>query len=140
MSNPPRRARPKKPAQTIDLEATALPVVGYAGPVSATPEIRDPETQATDFASEAGASAIAAGPSAGFEAAAWHDGTGPATDKSAAESFAEEESLRGEPRRTEFDETILAAAEPDFVNHADGTEPPAGPPPPFASCSEEVVV
>ena len=137
MSNPPRRARPKKPAQTIDLEATVVPAVGYPGPVSAeadwrddASDLRDPETHVTDLGSAADAPAADSVMAANLSVLG-EDARGEVpTHKTAAESFAEEESLRGEPHRSEFDETILAAAEPDFVNHPEGAELPAGPPPP----------
>ena len=49
MNNPPRRSRPKKPAQTIDLEARVVPAVGYPGPVSddaavSAADLSDPES------------------------------------------------------------------------------------------------
>ncbi|KQT52669.1 hypothetical protein ASG43_19620 [Aureimonas sp. Leaf454] len=142
MSQPPRRSRPKRPGQTIDLKPERSGTVGYAGPVS--PETGDPaaatgpedrlaETATTvspDGAPLGAAASLSAtpetvdGPSVPAEASTGgvlSGETGPAgaiAGDTTLRDFAEDEGLVDPSRREraaeEFDdEAILSAAGPD---------------------------
>ena len=145
MSNPPRRSRPKKPATTIDLEATSVPAVGYPGPSEgsmsdqsgvagtasqekgASPAFNDPETIIADDATTV--SDADARTAAGLgDVSPTAQAAAPST---AEEEFAAEESLHGPTGQhdMDIDETILSAAEPDFVK--DESAATDGPPRPL---------
>jgi hypothetical protein len=139
MSNPPRRSRPKKPATTIDLEATPVAAVGYPGPTS----VDSPEEVGSQAGSDTGrvfddpeTTLTAQGTSVDGTEAASGDGpaaaeTSKAVPATAQEEFAAEESLQGPTghRDIDVDETILSAAEPDFIR--DESAATSGPPQPM---------